>query len=381
MNAYFHPRLQETRRVALNRLQRLLRDWPQTLFHAVGYALLLGLIGAGLARLDGDRIGLVLRLLAAQPLVVVLAFGAFGFAMSRSATRELMRELREGWWGAMPVPAVATQRSLRLNALLLTLFGNLVVLLVLLGIVALSRRPTPWFWPLFAAAAAALSGGGLLGYLVARRPLQGARRQREQSHSSAALLRLPGLDHAQLRHLPDWQRRETVRRWRSGGRSWQFLAFGLLVPMGMPLLPLLGLLLLGAALIWYGLALRASENAIVRATQLLAALPLPFPRFAAATLRYPLFACACASLLGAAGLLLQSARPLVALLFVLALALGSTLSLCLTWRYRHRPALARVRAPAETLLLLLFAYQFPPLAPPLAIALALRHYRVARSIR
>lgn len=379
MPAYFHPRLQETRRVAANRVRRLARDWPQTLFHAAGYALLLGIVGFGLLRIDGDRIGLVLRLLAAQPVAVALAFGVFGFAMCRSSTLTLLQELRLGWWGAMPVPGAATQRSLHLNALLLTLFGNLVVLLVLAGIVVLSRRPTPWFLPLFGVASAALWGGSALGYLGVRRLGQVRRGKVAPQHSSKPLLTLKALDHAQLRNLPDWQRRETVRRWRSGGRSWQFLALGLLVPMGMPLLPLVGLLLLGAALIWYGLALRASEDTIGRATALLAALPLPFPRFAAASARYPLFAWCCASVLGSSGLLLQSAKPLVAVLFVLAIGLGSLLSLSLSWRYRHRLHLARVRAPAEIVLLLLLAYQLPPLAPPLALALALRHYLVARS--
>lgn len=379
MAAYFHPRLRETRLVAANRLHRLLRLWPQTVFHLLAASALLLLVGAGIGRIDGDRIGLVLRLLAAQPLVVAVAFAAFGFAMCRSATLALLTELRLGWWGAAPVAEAATRRSLHLNAIVLTVFGNLIILLVLAGIVWLSRRSTPWFVPLLSAASIGFWLGSGLGYLAVRRLGQHRQARVAQQHSSAALVPLPLLDHPQLRHLPDWQRRETVRRWRSGGRSWQFLALGLLVPMGMPLLPLAGLLLLGIALIWYGLALRASEDTIVRATQLFAALPLPFPRFAAGTLRYPLFAWVCASALGAAGLLLQSAKPWVALAFVATLALGSLLSLCLSWRYRHRPHLARVRASTEVVLLLLLAYQFPPIAPPLALALAARHYIVARS--
>ncbi len=227
-------------------------------------------------------------------LVIALAFAAFGFAMSRSATIALLGEVRYGWWGAMPVPEAATRRGLHLNAILLTVFGNLVILFVLVGIVLLSRRSTPWFMPLAMASGVGFwlgSGAGYSSYAGLGTLKRG---KIVQQHSSAALLPLRALDHPQLRHLPDWQRRETVRRWRSGGRNWQFLAFGLLVPMGMPLLPLLGLLLLGVALIWYGLALRASEDLLVRATRLFAALPLPFPRFARrARLRCPLFAWAC----------------------------------------------------------------------------------------
>lgn len=380
MAAYFHPRLQESRHVAGNRVRRLLRLWPQTLFHLVAGGALLFLVGAGVSRIDGDRIGLVLRLLAEQPLTIAIAFAAFGFAMCRSSTLALLQELRLGWWGAAPVPQVATQRSLHLNAILLTVFGNVVVLFVLAGIVALSRRSTPWFVPLLMSASIGFWLGSGLGYLAVRRLGTRKHVKVKQTHSSAALLPLRALDHPQLRNLPDWQRRETVRRWRSGGRNWQFLALGLLVPMGMPLLPLAGMLLLGIALIWYGLALRASEDTLIRATQLFAALPLPFARFAAGTLRYPLFAWCCASVLGAGGLLLQSAKPWVAAGFIVAIGLGGLLSLCLSWRYRHRPHLARIRATAEVVLLLLLAYQFVVIVPPLAIALAVRHYFVARSV-
>ena len=155
-----------------------------------------------------------------------------------------------------------------------------------------------------------------------------------QQQVSTPLVKLAVLDHPRLPHLADWQRRETLRRWRSGGRNWQFLLLGLLFPTGLLPWQMIGLLLLCIALIWYGLALRSSEDVMVRATRLFAALPLPFPRFAAGTLRYPLFAWICASLLGAAGLLLQSAKPAIALAFAAALGLGSLLSLCLSWRTR-----------------------------------------------
>jgi hypothetical protein len=380
MPSFFHPHLQQGRQVAANRLRNLATHWPQTLFHAAGAALVLAIVAAGVGRIDGDRIGLVLRLLAAQPLLLVLAFGAFGFFMCRSSTLGLVTELRLGWWGAMPVPPAATRRSLRLNALLQTVFATLIVLGVLLLIVWLSRRPTPWFPTVAGVSTAALWLGSALGYFGAHRIQQAPPPKQAQDHSSAALLPLAALDHPQLHNIPEWQRRETVRRWRSGGRRWQLLALGLLIPMGMPVVPLLGLVLLGVSLIWYGLALRASEDSIVGAERLLAALPLPFPRFAAATLRYPVFAWCCAAALGAAGLLLQSARPLVALLFALLLAMASALSLSLTWRYRRRPWLARTRASAEVLLTLLLAWQLPPLAPVFAAALVARHYLVARSL-
>lgn len=380
MTAYFHPRLQQGRLVAGNRLRLALRHWPQSVFHLLAAAALIAIAAAALGRIDGDRIGLIIRLLLQQPLVVALAFAAFGFAMCRSASLDLQQELRLGWWGAMPVPAQATRRSLRLHAAVQTLFANVVVGAVLLGIVALSRRSTEWLLPLWTTASGGLCAGALLGYASARRQRREARQKtsRETAHSSAAWLPLRGLDHPQLHNIPEWQRRETVRRWRSGGRAWQLGALALLVPMGMPLLPLLGLSLLGVSLVWFGLALRASENTLVSAQQLCAALPLPFARFAAATLRYPLFACTSTALCGAAGLLLQSARWPIALGYVVALGLGTALSLSLTWRYRRRPLSARLRATAESALLLALAVQFAPLAVLLALGLIVRHYQVAK---
>ncbi|WP_257386900.1 hypothetical protein [Tahibacter caeni] len=380
MPAYFHPRLQESRRVAANRLRRLARQWPQTVFHLVAGAALLALVGVGVLHVDGDRIGLVLRLLAEQPAFIGLAFAVFGFAMCRNATLDLLQELHLGWWGAAPVPPEATRRSLHLHALLQTALGNLIVFLVLACVVALSRHPATWFLPLLAAASVGFWLGSGAGYLVVRRIGRQRRDKLVQQHVSTPLVKLAALDHARLPHLADWQRRETLRRWRSGGRNWQFLLLGLLFPTGMLPWQAIGLLLLCVALIWYGLALRSSEDVMVRATQLFAALPLPFPRFAAGTLRYPLFAWLCASLLGAAGLLLQSAKLVVVLGYAAAIGLGSLLSLCLSWRYRHRPGVARVRATAEVLLVALIAYQLPPFAPLLALGLAARHYLVARSL-
>lgn len=381
MPSLFHPRLLESRRVAGNRLRLALRHWPQTLFHLAGAGVLLALVSAGVGRIDGDRIGLVLRLLSSQPLLLGLAFAGFGMAMVRSSTLTLAEELRTGWWGAMPVPATATRRSLQLNALLLTVFGNAVVLGVLLLVVWLSRRDTSWFTPVALSASIALWLGALLGYVGARRRERLPPSAKAQEHSSAAFVRLDKLDHPHLHNLPDWQRRETARRWRAGGRRWQLGGLALLIPAAMPAASLAGLSLLGIALIWYGLALRASEDSIVAADRFTAALPLPFARFAAATLRYPLFAWGSTALLCVIGLLLQSAGLVLALIVVLALGLGSLLSLSLTWRYRKRPWLARTRAVTETCLLLLLAYQLPPLAPVAALALIARHYYVARSVR
>jgi hypothetical protein len=380
MPSLFHPHQQESRRVAGNRLRLALRHWPQTVFHLAGGAVLLFLVGAGVGRIDGDRIGLVLRLLAAQPLLLGIAFAGFGLAMVRSSTLTLAEEFRTGWWGAIPVPAAATRHSLQLNALLLTLFGNAVVLAVLLLVVWLSRRSTDWFTPVALTASVALWLGALLGYFGARRRERLPPTALAKEHSSAALVRLAALDHPHLHNIPDWQRRETTRRWRAGGRRWQLGGLALLIPASMPAASLAGLSLLGIALIWYGLALRASEDSIIAADRLCAALPLPFARFAAATLRYPLFAWLCAALLGLVGLLLQSAGLLLSIALMLALGIGSVLSLSLTWRYRKRPWLARTRATAETCLLLLLAYQFPPLALLAALALIARHYYVARSV-
>lgn len=381
MNERFHPRLKEFGLVARNRWRLALSRPGETLFQIAAWTAALALAAWGASRIDGDRIGLVLHFLVEQPLATGLLFAAFGFAMSHGTTASLATELRHGWWGATPVPVAATRRTVFLFAVGQTLLGNLGLLAVLLCIVAISDRWQHWFYPAVAIFSIALWIGAALGYVAARRREAQPRTRNTRHGTTKPLFPLPGLDDARLHHLPDWQRREALNRWRLGGRLWQLVAFGLLIPMNSAFWSLLGLLLLGTSLIWYGVVLRASEDAIVRATQLFAASPLPFPAFASASARYPFVAWVAVVLIGGAGLMLQGASIVVAVAYALVLALGTALALTLTWRYRHRPLTARIRTSAECAALGAAAYQLWFLVPFVAVALTARHYAVARKTR
>jgi hypothetical protein len=281
----------------------------------------------------------------------------------------------------MPVPVPATRRTIFLFAFGQTLLGNAGLLALMLGVVAISERWEHWFYPAVAIFSVALWIGAALGYLVARRREAQPRTAHSRHGSVKPLFPTPGLDDARLHHFPDWQRREALNRWRLGGRLWQLVAFGLLIPMNSAFWSLLGLILLGTSLIWYGVVLRASEEAIVRATNLFAAMPLPFSAFAKASVRYPALAWAATSIIGGAGLLLQSASIKVAVAYALVLAMGTALALALTWRYRHRPWQARVRTTVEFALLVAALRDLAFVVPFVAVALIARHYAVARKIR
>ncbi|UXI67977.1 hypothetical protein [Tahibacter amnicola] len=379
--AALHPYFREQQLVLRNRITGAWRRWPETLFHAIAWTVLAGVAVWALRRLDGDRIGLALRFVAEQPLPAGLGFAMLGFMLIRSHTLSLAQELRHGWWGAMPVAASTTRRSLLLTSLLFTTLANLAGAGVLLGIAAVSRKSQHWLPVLLLTHTVGLWLGAALGHASARRTHARPPRPRERDHSSAPVVPMPGQHAAGLRHFPEWQRRDALRRWRSGGRVWQLGAFALLIPGNEGLLSLAGLILLGISLIWYGLALRASEDVIVRSTALFAALPLPFPRLAHASVRYPFAAWLCAAALGGAGMGMQGATIPVAIGYGLVLGAASALALALTLRYRNRPRTARVRVVAEILLVISLAQVIGVFAVLAIPALIVRHYQVARSLR
>jgi MFS family permease len=381
MNERFHPRLAEFGLVARNRWRGALARKGETVFQLAAWSAAIALAAWAASRIDGDRIGLALYFLVSQPLATGLMFVALGFAMVHGTTISIVTELRHGWWGASPVPAEATRRTVFVFALGQTIAGNLGIVAVLGAIVAISDRWEHWFYPAVAIFSVSLWLGAALGYVVARRREARPHTKHTRHGTTKPLFPMPGLDDPRLHHFPDWQRREALNRWRLGGRLWQLVALGLLVPMNSAFWSLAGLLLLGTSLIWYGVVLRACEETIARATQLFAASPLPFPTFAAASARYLVVAWIAAAGLGCLGLVMQGASITVALIYALALALGSALALVLTWRYRHRPLTARIRTGAECAALLAASWSLAFLVPVVAVALIARHYAVARKIR
>ncbi|MEO8671712.1 MAG: hypothetical protein ABI411_10395 [Tahibacter sp.] len=379
--SFFHPWLTELALIARNSVRDLFRHWAQSLLHGAAWSMLGTLVLLGLLRIDGDRFGLVLRLLIQQPTVTTLVFAAFGFALTRAAILALADELREGCWGAMPVSGAATQRTLILATVVFAACAGLVVagLLCLVALTASHWRD--WFASAIVIMPGGLMLGAMAGCFAANRVHADRRPKRIRVGSSKPLVSLPGLNHPKLNFFAEWQRRELLRRWRSGGRIGQFAFLLLLIPANDGLSTMLGLLIVGLSLIWFGLALRASEDVIVGGTAVFAAMPLRFERFAAASLRYPLYALLGTIACSLIGLRLQQAPLLICAIYAVLLTSLAGLSLVLCWRYRHSAWRARARMPAETALLAVLFQQFGPAALALLAALLLRHYHVARVTR
>jgi hypothetical protein len=380
MNAYFHPWIGENRQVLFNALRLALRRWPHTLLHTAGWLGLFALLAYGFVHIDGNWLGLIIYFLADHPAVTLPLIAALGFAGTFGAITGLLGEWRNGWWGAMPVAARAQSRTLLLAATIFTLLQTLIMLAMLLAVASIASRWRTWLQPASTLVAIGIPLGAILGFIVARRVRIAPRREARRSAGGKPLFALAWLEHPRLPNLAHWQRRETLRRWRSGGPVWPFIALGIAIPMNSEFWTLAGLVLLAISAIWFGVAARANEDVIVRADAALAATPIGFARFSAATIRYPLWTWAIASLLGSAGLILQTARwPFVAG-YAPALLLALLLQLSLTWRYRVVTQ-ARWRFVVEAIVLLALFRVVGAFAIVLYAAFLFRHLQLARARR
>lgn len=378
MNRRFHPWLAEIALGVRNRIVRAQHDPAQTLFHATAWATLAALAVYGFSRLDGDRAGVVIRLLLEQPLVPVLLFAAFGFVGAHICTATLLHDWRHGWWGALPIASAAVTRTLWLVAALFALAQLGAAVAALLALAAIAEHWRAWLAPALACAVLGLPLGAFAGYATTRRNDRIERQTALHIHGSAQpLFILPWIESPHLPNTAHWQRCETLRVWRRGGRGWPFLLLGAIVPMNEAPASLAGLLLLGGVLIWFGTALRAASEIITRADAVLAATPHRFRDFAAATARYPLLATVIAMALGGVGLLLQDARWPFVLAFGAMMFGIAALQLAIAWRHRRSPARAGLRFAADLALIIALGTAWLPLAPIALAALVVRHYRVA----
>lgn len=380
MNPRFHPWLAELRELARAWLRRAGRHRAETLFHGLAWGALGGVLAWGWSRLDGDRAGVTLHLLLQEPLLPIALCAVLGYGAASGSAKALATEWREGWWGAVPVAAAASARTLRLVALLAALTMLLAVCGLLLALAAVAEHWRTWLVPALTCAAIGVPLGTLPALLRSPRAWAAQAPRVHVRAEDKPLFALPWLERRTLPHLALWQRRENLRVWRHGGRLWPFVVLGIMVPMGTRGASLLGLLLFGVSLIWFGLVLRAALDAIARADALLRATPLAFSEFCAASLRYPLFAWLIAALWGGAALLLQDARWPVALGYALVLFVVLALQLVLAWRFRRAPWRAPLRAGVDASLLLALAYLAGPLALPAAALLILHHFHKARKL-
>lgn len=380
MNSRFHPWLAEMRELARAWLRRAARHRAETVFHLLAWCALGGVLVWGWSHLDGDHAGVTIHLLLQEPLLPVALCAVLGYGTASGSARALATEWREGWWGAMPVAPRASALTLRLVALFAALIMLLALMGVLLALAAVADHWRTWLVPALTSCAIGVPLGALPALWRSPRAWDAPKQRVRSRAEDKPLFSLPWLELRALPHLAQWQRRENLRVWRHGGRIWPLLALGALVPMGTRGWSLLGLLLFGLSLIWFGLVLRAALDVIARADALLRATPSRFGAFCQASLRYPLWAWLLASLLGALGLLLQSARWPVALGYAAALLGALALQLVLAWRFRRAPWRARLRAGVDASLIFALLYLAPPLALLIAVVLIARHFHLARTL-
>jgi hypothetical protein len=380
MNPRFHPWLAEMRELARAWLRRAGRHRAETVFHLLAWCALGGVLAWAWSHLNGDHAGVTIHLLLQEPLLPVALCAVLGYGTASGTARALASEWREGWWGAMPAAPKASALTLRLVAVFAALLMLLVLAGLLVALAAVADHWRTWLMPALTCCAIGVPLGALPALWRSPRAWDAPVQRVQARAQDKPLFDLPWLELRTLPHLAQWQRRESLRVWRHGGKVWPFVALGVMVPMGTAGPSLLGLMLLGLSLIWFGLVLRATLDVIARAEALLRATPARFVAFCNASVRYPLWAWLLASLWGGAGLLLQSAHWPVALGFAVALFGALSLQLVLAWRYRRAPWRARLRAGVDASLILALFYLIGPLALLAAAALIYRHYHLAKAL-
>jgi hypothetical protein len=380
MSATFHPFLAQTLLGARNGVRA---QWARPLEAA--FATAAWIAAAALAvfvytRLPGEPIAAAIESAARSPWTSGLALAAFAFYIVRTPLVGLRRHLANSWWAAMPIAPARTIRSLLLvgGALLALVLAFADV--ALLAAAALVRNPGRWLAASRQIALFGLGAGGTLGLLLAlRRDVALDHAGRRWGHG-LPLFRIAPLDRASLPIFAHWQRIETLRRFRAGGRWWQFLLLGLAIPAGITLPSLVGLVLMGVVLVWYGLAMTMARETIIASARLTAATPLRFGDFARATARYPLLAAGVAVAWGTVALLLQEAPRLFLIGWPVLIIGWAVLELAVSWHARRSPRHIGLRLTVDAAAILGAAQVLPPLAILAWAGLVAWHLIAARRI-
>ena len=375
--AVFHPILDQALLGLRNALRAQLARPAEALFVALAWAATAGIAWMVYVRLPGEPIAAAIESAARSPWTTGAVLAAFAFWVQRMPLRMLRRHLAESCWAALPIARARTTRTLLLLGLLQLALLLLTADVALLAAAALVRNPERWLSAARLVALFGLGAGGLLGLALAlRRDVDLDHAGRRWGHG-LPLFPLPPLERARLPVFAHWQRIETLRRFRAGGRWWQWLLIGLAIPAGITLPSLAGLVLMGVVLVWYGLAMTMARETIVAAARLTAATPLRFRDFALATARYPLLAAAVAVSWGTLALLLQEAPRLFLIGWPLLAVGWCVLELAVAWHCRRRPRQVGVRLTVNAVLILGAAQAFPPLAGLAWAGLVAHHFIAA----
>jgi hypothetical protein len=210
-------------------------------------------------------------------------------AIAHRRVLDALERWRFGWCGALPIARGRTAWTLSIVTIVALLVSLMFVsaLLLIVSASAPHRGDLPY-------ALAGIDLALIVGTSVAMvRALRIGARTNHAGGIREPVLALPWLNDTRLPHLPDWQRRAALVRWRRGG---SFVMVGIVlgaVPMGAPMVPVAGLVLLVLSWSWLAVAMRASADATTDAVRLLGATPLDFARARRASFRYPVAAALC----------------------------------------------------------------------------------------
>ncbi len=253
--------------------------------------------GVGWAHVAGVSLGSAgdraLAPLANWPLQAALVIAVVVFVLVRARLQLISVQLRDGWWAAMPVDPRSRTVALSIAAGAVMSICLAVLIAIAGMLVAIGARNIAGT-ALVVIVAGAISGATAALIVVLRR--QPARR-RDTSRVGVRrpLFATTWLVDPRLPHLSDWQRREALLRWRPHASATPVLAALVLVPVGASPLTLLGMLLFALSAGWLGVALRASIEVAATAGELLRSTPASALQQTRAGVRYPAFACGCAS--------------------------------------------------------------------------------------
>lgn len=279
-----------------------------------------------------------LQAFARWPVPIALLLAGLGYRLTRSRLLALSQYLRTGWWAAAPVDTGQLTRTSLLVSIV-ALAAVLAAAAVLLTVIAVwAEGPHAYRAPLMTAlavVAAGLIAGNGAGTLAALRG-GGARKAAAREGRREPLFAWAWLDDRRLPHLCDWQRRETVLRWRRGGNAGWIAAAVMAIPGASSVWSVGGVLLLVTLLAWLDVAQRAGADSAMRAAACLRATPLTSMQFLRAGLRYPVFAAMCALVGGLLGIaVLGLSWRAMGLWALLVTALSMRLPLAWWWHVRR----------------------------------------------
>jgi hypothetical protein len=380
MSVTFHPFLAQSVLGLRNGVRAQWSRPAEAVFATLAWIAAAALAVFVYTRLPGEPIAAAIESAARSPWTMGLALAAIALYIVRAPLVGLRRHLANSWWAALPIAPARTTRSLLLVGVVLLTMILAAADAALLAAAALVRNPERWLSTARQIALLGLGCGGTLGLLSAlRRDAALDHAGRRWGHG-LPLFRLAPLDRASLPIFAHWQRIETLRRFRAGGRWWQYLLLGLAIPAGITLPSLAGLVLMGVVLVWYGLAMTMARETIIAAARLTAATPLRFGDFARATARYPLLAAGVAVLWGTLALLLQEAPRLFLVGWPLLIVGWAVLELAVSWHARRAPRHIGLRLTVDAAVIIGAAQVLPPLAILAWAALVAWHLLAARRI-